>query len=140
MEREHLIIIALILVALYMMNTDKKQDKVQAISPMGRIRYGNPLEGGAELGYGSHIRTRREGFEAEQDIINSDNAGSVGPGSRIRYSDKSFAHSQHIKNHIRSRNTNSMFSGMTTGSCGPMASIEKFRMEECVGQDCYGQS
>ncbi len=142
MEREHLIIIALILVALYMMNTDTK-DTVQAIGPMGRIRY---TEAGPTLELSNldrslapnHIRTRREGFM----VPDSAQEGDFGFGlpNRIRYSDKSFAHSQHIKNHIRSRNTNSMFSGMTTGSCG-----EGFRFtcstdagcESSAGGCCY---
>ena len=109
MEREHLIIIALILVALYMMNTDHK-DTVKAIGPAGRIRYEGDLTNGPPgPGPTNYIRTR-EGF------YDQDNAGkdltSVGPGNYIRYSDKHFAQSQHIKNHIRNRNTNSSFSGM----------------------------
>jgi len=106
MEREHLIIIALILVALYMMNKDTKQDKVQAISPMGRIRYGcaeDPFAPGC--GPQGYIRTR-EGYDA------TDPADSAGQQQHIRLSDKSFAHSQHIRNHIRNRNMNSMFNGM----------------------------
>jgi hypothetical protein len=137
MEREHLIIIALILVALYMMNTTK--DTVKAISPMKRIRY---TEGGPTLEQlqeaqgivgGAHIRTRREGFYGDDDLI------KPGGPYHIRYSDKSFAQSQHIKNHIRSRNTNSMFSGMTTG-CGSNH-IETFRFtDDCVGQDCVDKN
>jgi hypothetical protein len=83
MEREHLIIIALILVALYMMNKDTK-DTVVSMGPLGRIRY-----------------TDAPGPEVPNPFSN-----------RIRYSDKHFAHSQHIKNHIRNRNMNSMFNGM----------------------------
>ncbi len=115
MEREHLIIIALILVALYMMNKDTKDTVVSMgpMGPMGRIRYVNPLEGGAELGFGGHIRTRREGFEVKDDAQMGDF------GQRIRYSDKHFASSQHIKNHIRNRNMNSMFSGMMGTGCEP---------------------
>ena len=99
MEREHLIIIALILFVLYMLNKDDQKDSVQTITPMGRIRYTSPEEG--PLG---HIRTR-EGYV-------EDPANSSGQLQRIRLSDKSFAHSQHIRNHIRNRNMNSMFSGM----------------------------
>ena len=126
MEREHLIIIALILVALYMMNTDdKKQDKVKAIGPMGRIRYVDPF--GANCADGSPPPCR-EGFmqpDAQQ------GKQDFGLGQHIRYSDKNFAQSQHIKNHIRSRNTNSMFSGMTTGSCG-----EGFRFTDDDPANC----
>jgi hypothetical protein len=133
MEREHLIIIALILVALYMMNNDKKQDTVKAIGPMGRIRY---TEGGPTLEQlqeaqgivgGAHIRTR-EGFYEGDEYLKS----GGGP-YHIRYSDKNFAQSQHIKNHIRSRNTNSMFSGMTTGSCG---GSEGFRFTDDASNCC----
>ncbi len=103
MEREHLIIIVLILVALYMTNSDDSKT-VCAWGPLGRIRY----EGDAALDPNrplGHIRTR-EGFVG--DALVADGA----MGQRIRYSDKHFAHSQHIKNHIRNRNRNSMFSGM----------------------------
>jgi hypothetical protein len=100
MEREHLIIIALILVALYMMNTDHK-DTVKTMAPMGRIRYegDSALDPNRPLG---HIRTR-EGYEAVNDGMQP---------NHILLSDKSFAHSQHIRNHIRNRNMNSMFNGM----------------------------
>jgi len=136
MEREHLIIIALILVALYMMNNDKKQDKVKAIGPMGRIRY---TEGGPTLEQlqeaqgivgGAHIRTRREGFTTGD---NQDEIGNypttVGAGHiRIR-GDKDWGHSQHIKNHIRHNSRNNMFSGMMGTGCK-----EGFRMENvCDG-------
>ncbi len=121
MDREHLIIIALILVALYMMNKDTNTDTVQAmgrVGPMGRIRYDtglpddstNPFQG----------RLTGEPFAMP---------------NRVRYSDKSFAHSQHIKNHIRSRNMNSMFSGMM--------GTEPFRFtcpEGTPEQDCINPS
>uniref|UniRef100_A0A6C0DK90 Uncharacterized protein n=1 Tax=viral metagenome TaxID=1070528 RepID=A0A6C0DK90_9ZZZZ len=104
MEREHLIIIALILVALYMMNTDHK-DTVKAMAPMGRIRYeGDLLNGPPGPGPTNYIRTR-EGF------YGTDVNGNIVP-EHIRLSDKSFAHSQHIRNHIRNRNMNSMFNGV----------------------------
>lgn len=137
MEREHLIIIALILVALYMMNKDTK-DIVKAISPFGRIRYTdvdpslNPYGGST-----AHIRTRREGFVADAE------AGTF--GQHIRLGDKYFGGSQHIKNHIRHNNRNNMFSGMMgTGCGGEMMQqmpkpIEKFRMDtDNSGQDNIG--
>jgi hypothetical protein len=125
MEREHLIIIALILVALYMMNNSSSKDKVTAMGPMGRIRYGE-CPGPDCIGNMGHIRTRREGFEA--DPLKADGTFP----QHIRLGDKDWGHSQHIKNHIRSRNTNSMFSGMTTG-CGSNT-IETFRFtDECCG-------
>ena len=119
MEREHLIIIALILVALYMMNKDTK-DTVMSMGPAGRIRYvgeGQVLLPTGESPFG-HIRTR-EGY-----VIEGAPEASAGQPQRIRYSDKDFSNSQHIKNHIRNRNMNSMFNGM---------------MGTCEGQDCYGQ-
>jgi hypothetical protein len=104
MEREHLIIIALILFVLYMLNKDDQKDSVQTITPMGRIRYGCEDAFAPGCGPQGHIRTR-EGYV-------EDPADSAGQLQRIRLSDKSFAHSQHIRNHIRNRNMNSMFSGM----------------------------
>lgn len=110
MEREHLIIIALILVALYMMNKDTK-DTVKSISPMSRIRYtGGNMDG---PNYGEPFVMLPE---------------------RIRHGDRDYGKGHFIKNHIRHNNRNNMFSGMMGSGCEP------FRMEECVGQDCYGQS
>jgi hypothetical protein len=100
MEREHLIIIALILVALYMMNKDTKDTVVSMgpAGPMGRIRYNidpmGPICGG---------EGKPECFSMPEPFAMP---------NRVRYSDKHFASSQHIKNHIRNRNMNSMFSGM----------------------------
>jgi hypothetical protein len=139
MEREHLIIIALILVALYMMNNDKKQDKVKAIGPMGRIRYeGDSIDKFLDnpgQGPQGHIRHRREGFTTGD---NQDEIGNypteVGAGQHIRIrGDKDWGHSQHIKNHIRHNNRNNMFNGMMEG-CGtkPMH-IETFRFTEACG-------
>ena len=123
MEREHLIIIALILVALYMMNNDKK-DTVKGISPMKRIRYADVDPSTLDSPFG-HIRTRREGFVADAE-----------PGAmpeRIRLGDKYFGGSQHIKNHVRHNNRNNMFSGM-------MGDCEGFRFtggqQDCAGGVC----
>ncbi len=125
MEREHLIIIALILVALYMMNKDDTKDTVKgiapAVGPMGRIRYtdcdplGAPGSNPCAPPIGSHIRTRREGFSncppgtAQQDCMAEE---PFAMPQSIRLSDKYIGGSQHIKNHIRSRNTNSSFGGL----------------------------
>lgn len=119
MEREHLIIIALILVALYMMNKSSSTDKVKTIAPLGRIRYEGELlpTGPSPLGY---IRTR-EGYDLPGEMP-----------EHIRLGDKYFGGSQHIKNHIRSRNTMNMFEGMmgskkegfcVGGDCGPSEDI-----------------
>ena len=129
MEREHLIIIALILVALYMMNSSSSSDKVTAMGPMGRIRYVDPSTLDPSLFMG-HIRTRREGFyncpagTPPQDCPPAEEPFAM-PQS-IRLSDKYFGGSQHIKNHIRSRNRNSMFSAMM-GQPG---------QQDCIGGDC----
>lgn len=128
MEREHLIIIALILVALYMMNKDTK-DIVKAISPIGRIRYGICSDGSdppcpPPLG---HIRTRREGFKVD------------GMPERIRLGDKDYGKGNFIKSHVRHNNRNNMFSGMM-GDCGGMTQREKFRMDsDNSSQDNIGE-
>jgi len=128
MEREHLIIIALILVALYMMNTTK--DTVKAISPMKRIRYTDEIDPFGGSLAPNHIRTRREGFDQDSSGINQ---ATVGAGHiRIR-GDRDYGQGHFIKGHVRHNNRNNMFSGMMGAGCEP------FRMEECVGQDCYGQ-
>jgi hypothetical protein len=138
MEREHLIIIALILVALYMMNNSSSTDKVTgmgpAVGPMGRIRYtdcdplGAPGSNPCAPPIGGHIRTRREGFmpvdKYNQDGMNVE--ASYG-GDRIRLSNTYFGGSQHIKNHIRSRNTSNVFSGLMRGDCDK----ERFRFTVC---------
>jgi hypothetical protein len=121
MEREHLIIIALILVALYMMNKDTNNDTVQAIGPMGRIRYYENMD---EYGNMDGFLPSNETFEMPS--FDEDMSSLV--------SDTYIGASQHIKNHIRSRNMNSMFSGMV-GGCGK----EPFEMEDDQ-QDNIGQS
>lgn len=107
MEREHLIIIALILVALYMMNNSSK-DKVAGIGPAGRIRYEGCTPGvDCPLPFG-HIHTRREGFYG--DGAPDAEAGTF--GQRIRLGDKDFSKGHFVKHHIRHNNRNNMFSGM----------------------------
>ena len=91
MEREHLIIIALILVALYMMNSSSSSDKVTAMGPIGRIRYQGEFDG-----------SRAEPF--------------VIMPERIRHGDRDYGKGHFIKNHIRHNNRNNMFSGMM-GDC-----------------------
>jgi hypothetical protein len=127
MEREHLIIIALILVAIYMMNKDDSMDTVKSITPpMGYIRYNEPPFDGSMAP--NHIRYKsREGFEAD------DGRDSAGMMNHIRYSDKYLGRAQHIKNSIRYDNRNHMFNGMFAGAPshnirfeanGPMAGME----------------
>jgi hypothetical protein len=136
MEREHLIIIALIFIALCMMNkgTNDTVMSMGPLGPKGRIRYTTDEDlqrmGGAPGPGSAYIRTRREGFYGAQDNAGIDQTSF---GSRIRYSDKHFASSQHIKNHIRNRNMNSMFSGMMGTGCEPF----RFTCPEGTApQDC----
>jgi hypothetical protein len=135
MEREHLIIIALILVAIYMMNKDDSMDSVKSVTPMGHIR--------TEVGPFGHIRTEEnlpsgvgplghirykshEGFEAE------DPANASGKGyEHIRYSDKYIGRAQHIKNSIRYDNRNNMFNGMFAG-----APSHNIRTVDCSTMPC----
>ncbi len=126
MEREHLIIIALILVALYMMNKDTK-DTVMGMGPASRIRYedpcANPYADGCPL-----AGPPKETFAMPQ---------------RIRYSDKYIAQSQHIKNHIRHGNRNASFKGLIEGGCGSDYKPEPFRFtcpEGTPEQDCINPS
>ena len=114
MEREHLIIIALILVAIYMMNKDDSMDSVKSVTPMGHIRTttGCGPNGDSPCTLG-HIRYKsHEGFEANQ--ANQDTEGKG--YDRIRYSDKYIGRAQHIKNSIRYDNRNNMFNGMFAGA------------------------
>ena len=100
MEREHMIILGIALLILYMLNrcpagcTCGKcmKDKyiTQATLPPAHIRYD----------------------EGQQDIIN------VGDYARqhIRYGDKYLGATQHVKQHIRRDNRAGMFNGMFSGS------------------------
>ena len=112
MECEHLIIIALILVALYMMNNDKK-DTVKGISPMGRIRYGECVGGPMDC----------PGPDAEPFAM----------PNRIRHGDRDYGKGHFIKSHVRHNNRNNMFSGMM-GDCK-----ETFRMEDDDQANSAGQ-
>ena len=108
MEREHLIIIALILVALYMMNSSSSKDKVTGMGPAGRIRYSDDVYTGS----GGMDGRLPEPFAMLPE--------------RIRHGDRDYGKGHFIKNHIRHNNRNNMFSGMM-GDCEP------FRFEEACG-------
>ena len=117
MEREHLIIIALILVALYMMNKDTK-DTVQGMGPAGRIRYNDPQllppPGVDPMGH--------EPFAMPE---------------RIRLGDRDYGKGHFIRNHIRHDNRNNVFSGMMGTGCGE--ENEKFRFtDDCCATDSCG--
>lgn len=119
MEREHLIIIALILVALYMMNKDTK-DTVQGMGPANRIRYNFPCSDGSMAASPMDCPPIVEPFAVPQ---------------RIRHSDKYIGGSEHIKNHIRHNNRNNMFNAMMEG-CGDKKP-EGFRFTTCEDpRDC----
>jgi hypothetical protein len=132
MEREHLIIIALILVAIYMMNKDDSMDSLKSVTPMGYIRTGGCGPDGTDPCTLGHIRYKsHEGFEAE-DPANASGKGYDNP-QHIRYSDKYIGRAQHIKNSIRYDNRNNMFNGMFAG-----APSHNIRTVDCIAypQDC----
>ena len=103
MEREHMIILGIALLILYMLNRCpagctcgkcmKDRYITQATLPPAHIRYENPFEGST----------------AEE---------SAGPGAyiRMRYGDKYLGATQHVKQHIRRDNRAGMFNGMFSGS------------------------
>lgn len=128
MEREHLIIIALILVAIYMMNKDDSIDSVKSVTPMGHIRTTTGCGPNGDSPCNTlHIRYKsHEGFESE------DPANASGKGyDRIRYSDKYIGRAQHIKNSIRYDNRNNMFNGMFAG-----APSHNIRTVDCSTMPC----
>lgn len=101
MEREHMIILGIALLILYMLNRCpagctcgkcmKDRYITQATLPPAHIRYQeNPMEGGTGTG-------SMEGFS-------------------IRYGDKYLGATQHVKQHIRRDNRAGMFNGMFSGS------------------------
>ena len=114
MEREHLIIIAIVLVVMWMLmghsndcNCDKCMNKAMMpshiryqtdapteIGPMGRIRYEEAPTG-------------------------------PGPLGRIRMSDKYFGATQHIQHHLRRDNKRGLLNGLYAGS------PQHIRYQEC---------
>lgn len=105
MEQEHLIIIALILLALYMMDKDTK-DTVQGMGPAGRIRYTRNLP-------------------CSEDPMGCKLDEPFAMPERIRLGDRDYGKGHFIRNHIRHDNRNNMFSGMMGTGCEP------FRMDPC---------
>jgi hypothetical protein len=104
MEQEHLIIVAILAVILYMIMKHSEhcncgscmQTKMNA--PLGHIRYNDP-----NLATGPPARIRMR--EAE-----------IGPMGHIRVSDKYIGAGQTVKGHIRYDNRNGMFNGMFSGN------------------------
>ena len=103
MEREHLIIIAIVLVVMWMLmghssdcNCEECMNKAMMPS---HIRYGNP---GDDVFPGGHIRMRRE----EEKL----------PFGHIRMSDKYFGATQHIQHHLRRDNKRGLLNGLYAGA------------------------
>jgi hypothetical protein len=122
MEREHLIIVAILALVLYMLMKHSgdcncsgcMKDKM--VNMPAHIRYQETMQPSIFPG---HIRTRR--FEAT-DCNNAPCSECSGynckPGEhiRVRYSDKYIGAGQHIKQHIRYDSRQGMFNGMFSGS------------------------
>jgi len=118
MEQEHLIIIAILAVILYMIMKHSQncncgscmQTKMIEASaplnagPMGRIRYNE--DPNLAAGPPAHIRMRRDELLPE----------GPSPLGHIRVSDKYIGAGQTVKQHIRYDNRNGMFSGMFSGN------------------------
>ena len=121
MEREHLIIVAILALVLFMLMKHSgdcncsgcMKDKM--VNMPAHIRY----RGDEPTSTAAHIRTRR--FDAT-DCNNAPCSECQGfnckPDQhiRVRYSDKYIGAGQHIKNHIRHDSRQSMFNGMFSGS------------------------
>ena len=119
MEREHLIIIAIVLVVMWMLmkhssdcNCNECMHKAMVPS---HIRYGNPVD---DVFPGGHIRMRRDG----------DNLlppPGTGPQGHIRMSDKYFGATQHIQHHLRHDNKRGLLNGLYAGA------PQHIRYQEC---------
>ena len=116
MEQEHLIIIAILAVILYMIMKHSqncncgscmqtKMVKASAVSPLGYIRTEHDPNFAIPLP--AHIRMRRD-----EDLPDP----STNPMGHIRVSDKYIGAGQHIKQHIRYDNKNGMFNAMYSGN------------------------
>ncbi len=111
MEREHLIIVAILALVLYMLMKHSSECdctkcmKDKMIAPLGHIRYeGVEPTGSME----NHIRMR----------YNNPFDGPIipPPSESIRYSDKYIGAGQTVKSHIRYDSRQGMFNGMFAGS------------------------
>jgi hypothetical protein len=122
MEREHLIIVAILALVLYMLMKHSsdcdctKCMKDKMISPLGHIRYQD------DMPITAHIRMRSE---------NPLDGPLPEPSSHIRtsYSDKYIGAGQHIKSHIRYDSRQGMFNGMFSGS------PQHIRYDVCASAD-----
>jgi hypothetical protein len=118
MEQEHLIIIAVLAVILYMLMKHSSNcncsscvnDKVVR-SDYGTMPYHIRMED--DVPTSGHIRTRR--FATCMD--DPSQPGCAGMGHiRVRHSDKYIGAGQHIKQHIRYDSRQGMFNGMFSGA------------------------
>ena len=124
MEREHLIIIAIVLVVMWMLmkhssdcNCNECMNK--AMMP-AHIRYGTDNDGFLP----GHIRMRRE------EGVGAPSQDAANPFGHIRMSDKYFGATQHIQHHLRRDNKRGLLNGLYAGA------PQHIRRQECVGQDC----
>jgi hypothetical protein len=114
MEQEHLIIVAILAVILYMIMKHSqncncgscmqtKMVKASAVSPLGYIRTDDP---NFATPLPERIRMRRD------DLLPDPSTNPF----HIRVSDKYIGAGQHIKQHIRYDNKNGMFNAMYSGN------------------------
>ena len=120
MEREHLIIIAIVLVVMWMLmkhsNDCNCNECMNKTMMPAHIRYGNPID---DVFPGGHIRMRRDG-----DPLLPPPA-IPGPQGHIRMSDKYFGATQHIQHHLRRDNKRGLLNGLYAGS------PQHIRYDEC---------
>ncbi len=103
MEQEHLIIVAVLAVILYMLMKHSANCNCSSCANDKVLRGGMP----------AHIRMGR--FDGELPDP-STNPFEGKPQQHIRYSDKYIGAGQHIKQHIRYDSRQGMFNGMFSGS------------------------
>jgi hypothetical protein len=105
MEQEHLIIVAILAVILYMLM--KHSSNCNCSSCMNDKVVG---------GMPAHIRMGRFNEGLPDPSTNPLEGRLQEPSKRIRYSDKYIGAGQHIKQHLRHDSRQGMFSGMFSGS------------------------
>jgi hypothetical protein len=117
MEREHLIIIAIVLIVLWMLmghSSNCNCSKCRMNGMPNHIRYEGPLDGPLP----QRIRYADGPFD--------------GSTAHIRMSDKYFGATQHIQHHLRRDNKRGLLNGLYAGS-------PQHIRYGCEGQDCVGQ-
>ena len=109
MEREHLIIIAIVLVVMWMLmghSSDCNCNECRASGMPEHIRYGTDNDGFLP----GHIRMRRE------EGVGAPSQDAVNPFGHIRMSDKYFGATQHIQHHLRRDNKRGLLNGLYAGA------------------------